>query len=345
GEQVVDARGFLSRRRPAADVEVGDLADHRRFPEIALEPVGLVDEVAIGAVGDTRELFHRREILRARCRVGLQRRFQRGGGQRFDVAPSDLRARIFRRNYLALLGDADRSLHGAARLRQDCLVARPAAAADGAAAAVEQAKSHAVPAKHLDQRDLRLVQLPPRRQETAILVAVGVTEHHLLQVAAALQQPRVDRQGQQPIHDVAATAQVVDGLEQRDNVYVERSIAWPQQSRLLEQQAYFENVGYAVGLGDHVIGDGGLAVTLVRLGRREQDIELGRGLGRVAEERRGERARRLQLGGQELDATLLGKSGVTGARRRRFQKLAYRARMHVRVLPQVDAGQVEAEHV
>ena len=47
----------------------------------------------------------------------------------------------------ALLGQADLAVHGARRLRQDGLVARAAAAADGAAAAVEQAQRDRVGAQ------------------------------------------------------------------------------------------------------------------------------------------------------------------------------------------------------
>src|SRR5689334_4986658 len=35
--QVLDPHGLLPGGRPAADMEVGDLADHRRLPEIALK--------------------------------------------------------------------------------------------------------------------------------------------------------------------------------------------------------------------------------------------------------------------------------------------------------------------
>ncbi len=78
---------------------------------------------------------------RGRDLPGLQqRRFERRGGENFEIAASDLRIGVFGRDHLALLGDADRALHGAARLRQDRLIARAAAAADRSATAVEQAQ-------------------------------------------------------------------------------------------------------------------------------------------------------------------------------------------------------------
>ena len=42
--QVFDAPLTRPRRRPAADVETGDLLNNRRFAEIAIESFGLVDQ-------------------------------------------------------------------------------------------------------------------------------------------------------------------------------------------------------------------------------------------------------------------------------------------------------------
>ena len=73
-----------------------------------------------------------------------QRGFESRGGEDFEIAAPEIRVRIFARDHLALLGDADGALHGAARLREDRLIARPTAAADGAAAAVEKTKRNAM---------------------------------------------------------------------------------------------------------------------------------------------------------------------------------------------------------
>jgi hypothetical protein len=39
-------------------------------------------------------------------------------------------------------------------------------------------------------------------QESRFLVAVGVTDHHLLDVSAQLEMPSIDRQRQQPLHEL-----------------------------------------------------------------------------------------------------------------------------------------------
>ena len=127
--------------------------------------------------------------LRVR-RAVEQRRLQGGRDQRLQVAPADVGIGVLAGDHLALLGDADLSRHAAWRLRQDGLIARSAAAAHRAAAAVEQAQLDAVPLEDLDQLDLGLVQLPVRSEVAAVLVAVRIAEHDLLHIAAALEHAR-----------------------------------------------------------------------------------------------------------------------------------------------------------
>ncbi len=86
------------------------------------------------------EFFHGREVLFARHRlVWLQeRRLQGGGGKNLKVSSTHLCLRIFCGDHLALFGDADLPLHRPRGLREDGLITRAAATADGSAAAVEE---------------------------------------------------------------------------------------------------------------------------------------------------------------------------------------------------------------
>jgi len=58
------------------------------------------------------------------------------------------------------------------------------AAADGAAATVEQGEADAVPCRNVAQRSLGLVDLPLAGGDPGLLVRVRITEHHLLDVSA-----------------------------------------------------------------------------------------------------------------------------------------------------------------
>ena len=46
-------------------------------------------------------------------------------------------------------------------------------------------------AEHFDEADLGLVKLPARGDEAAVLVRVGIAEHHLLLAAARIDEPAV----------------------------------------------------------------------------------------------------------------------------------------------------------
>src|SRR6476660_2051310 len=89
---------------------------------------------------------------------------------------------------------------------------------DRAAAAVKQPQADVVALEHLDQVDFRLVELPARGDEAAILVAVGVAEHDFLNAAAAVDQLAVVVNRQHAVHNAAGSLQILDGLEQRHDI-------------------------------------------------------------------------------------------------------------------------------
>ena len=73
-----------------------------------------------------------------------QRRFERGRDKGFEIAAPDLGVGVLGADDLALFGQADLPVHRARWLRQDGVVAWAAAAADGAAAPMEQAQCQAM---------------------------------------------------------------------------------------------------------------------------------------------------------------------------------------------------------
>ena len=85
---------------------------------------------------------------------------------------------------LALLGDAEGAVDRAGRLGQDRVVGWAAAATHSAAATVEYADGDTVFAGEGCQVALDLVESPGGLDEAAFLVAVGIADHHFLQVAA-----------------------------------------------------------------------------------------------------------------------------------------------------------------
>ena len=141
-----------ARRRPAADVELGDLGDRRRARGSTRRTRASrtrARDTRVSAMADSSSSA-RVELGGARSPMPLgvdEARLHRRGDERFEVAPAELRIGVLARDDLALLGDAQPAGHAARRLREDRLVRRAAAAPDGAAAAVEQPQLHAVRAR------------------------------------------------------------------------------------------------------------------------------------------------------------------------------------------------------
>ena len=109
--------------------------------EVLDETRCLVDQFAVGplrAGGEVVEHLVGRPRGVAEALDVEQRRLQRGGEQCLEVAVRDPGLGVLGRDHLTLLGDPQRSVHRAGRLRQDGVVARPATAADRAAATVEE---------------------------------------------------------------------------------------------------------------------------------------------------------------------------------------------------------------
>src|SRR4029078_5816561 len=101
---------------------------------------------------------------------------------------------------------------------QDRFVARAAAAPDRAAAALEKEDAHAVAAEHLHEPDLGLVELPAGGDEAAVLVRVGIAEHHLLLAPERIDKSPVFGDGEQPVHHARAGPQVLDRFHHEDTV-------------------------------------------------------------------------------------------------------------------------------
>ena len=198
--------------------------------------------------------------------------------------------------------------------------------------------------EHVHQLDLGLVQLPARGDEAAILVAVGIAEHHLLHAAAAIDQPAIVMQAEQPVHDLRGIAQIVDGFEQRHHI----DGATPgriDQPGFLEQHRDLEQIGHALGHRDDALRDHRRAIFGMRLRGDAEHRQLAGGFFAVADERRLQRPRAAQLGGEQRDPRVLIHRHVAGARDRGVDQLGDGALMNGGVLPDVERGEMEAKAI
>ena len=113
-----------------------------------------------------------------------------------------------------MLSHAKAAINGPRWCTKHCDVCLAAAATDGATATVEQRQLDVLGFHRINERDLGVLQRPARRREAAILVAVGIADHHGLAVPAAIQVLAVKVGGQQVLENVAAAIKVVHCFKQ-----------------------------------------------------------------------------------------------------------------------------------
>ena len=144
-----------------------------------------------------------------------------------------------RRDRLPLLGHPEAAAHRARRLGADRAARRSAAPRHAAPAAVEERERDAVLGRHARDGFLRPVERPVRREVSAVLVAVGIADHHHL-LAAALAQVRAVRVEREQLgQDARGRVEVVERLEERHDVR-RRGAAGPSR-----QQEHGQHVGGA----------------------------------------------------------------------------------------------------
>lgn len=98
--------------------------------------------------------------------------------------------------------------------------------------------------------------------DAAELVGVGVADHHLLDVAAQLDEAAIGRDRQQLVEDGPGLAQLVDRLEERDHAEASDPVVHVDQTGLSRQHHDREEIVGAAGHGDDVALDDALAVAI-----------------------------------------------------------------------------------
>ena len=140
-----------------------------------------------------------------------------GAGDEFQVTQGDEADAVLLVDHLALLGHAQVAPDGPRRRAENAVHEVAAAAADGAAAAMEKAHLHVLLPAALDQVALRFVQGPARGHDAAVLAAVGVTQHDHLALPERLEVAAIDGQVKQPVENGGSGVQIVDRFEQRSH--------------------------------------------------------------------------------------------------------------------------------
>ena len=227
---------------------------------------------------------------------------------------------------LALLGDLERAVDRAGRLGQHGPAGRAAAPAEGAAAAVEQGQPDAVGRGPGGQPGLGVEEAQGGAGRAELLGRVGVAEHGLEPPAAGCQPLRDLGQREHAGQHVGRVGQVGRALEQRHHVEHGR----PAAGRgVAGQFVHGGDVGGRSGKADHVAAARVHAVPVLHPGHRAER-------GQHLLGRRGQRGRGLGAGQA---------GAVLGAGRAGGAELGQRPGVHLAVLPDLQASQVEAERL
>ena len=210
---------------------------------------------------------------------------QHGRQQLLERAQRDAAQAVLRVDVLALLRHAQPARDRAARCGEHGLVLGAAAAAHRAAAAMKHRQRHAVPRHRRDERLLGFLQAPARARDAAVAMAVGVTEHDDLVIAARAQVLAIELVAQQALHDLRRALDVVARLEQRRDVE-RHGFALRAQVAPLREQQHGQHVVRPMRHAHDVRADRVAAVLAPAVGDRLKDGERAAALGRQRAERR-----------------------------------------------------------
>ena len=225
GAQVFERGGAGTAGRTGANTAGLDDVDRGRLAE-ELDEAGRADEILVGLAGEFGQTVHDLGLcgFAADGDVVQEGVLRHAGGQQLEVVHRSDVVRVFLGDALALLGHAHLALDGTLGQSVDETVGRAGPAGDGAATAVEEDDPDAVLLADSGEVLLGAIEIPEGGEDAAVLIGVGIADHHLLReavgnagVAAGLQRALRHRMRQEGVHDAGATLEVADGLEERDD--------------------------------------------------------------------------------------------------------------------------------
>ena len=345
GPKVGDScSGAPTSGRSGADVHLPQLLDRSRGGEVLDQTRGL-HEPAIGGVGIVGHAVHDRVPPRDGALVvagGLvgQGGLQHRGERQVQVPTGDFRVAVLVGDDLALFSEFDLAVQDAVGLGENRGVGRPAAPADGSTPAVEHPDGDPGVRRDVPDGPEGLVDFPLGGSDPAVLVGIGVADHDLLGAAPQVDDLPVGLDGEQGPQGGADGAQVVDGLKQGDETQAGRVMGKVDQSDLAGQDHGGQHVLDALGHGDDVALDDGVAVPVHE---RAQGAKQGQRPGVVWGAGRCQRSAAGQLGGQEISSVGVGGSDVVEVvgGEEGGQGLV----VPVRMLSDVQRGEVKADHL
>ena len=298
--------------------------DRRGFREVGHE-TRMTDECGVGIPAGCREKFAGlAEFAVDGSRLVVEGNSRNARLKQLQIVNRGGNGAVFLGNGLPLLCDTQVPARGALRQSGQKTVGRSCSSADCAAASVKEADFDTCIASDLGQGALRLVECPLTGEDTAILVAIAVADHDLLNGQAALfggffirafavkiKALRRDRMYQELPDDAGSLLQVIEGLEKRDNREVahEAILRPPCQAGLPGEEVNSKQVGKTAC---HTDDEGSDAIDSMFGDVVAQDIVAGKDIIRFSTRRSSctqERARRAEFFFQKRQASIFAPLG------------------------------------
>ncbi len=333
--EVLDRFGRLAKRRTRSELQPANLLDRRgRAPE--LDELGvLVHERVIGVVSQFRHLRHRRapRLRDPRLLLGRLGTEENAVGHLLDDAKSEIGIVIAGRKNLALFRHANLRVVATAGLRQDRLGRRAAAARDAAAASMKKRQPQRAGTADDGNRFLGLEKRPVGGQVAAVLVAVGVTEHHHLVIAPGTEMFPVGLAIEHLFEDDRGGLEIAQRFKKRRDVEGDADEMRKDQD--------FQNVGEIVGHADDIGAD---RLRAIKFNRPFQDAQRADDVPGFGRERVGQRGRGTgEHADEQGQALFFRQRGIIGREVEGKENFLHRAFVPPRVLAHIEPGDAQAK--
>src|SRR5262249_24110035 len=123
--------------------------------------------------------------------IGSQQSFERSGDHQFQVSFREHSIGILPVEDFSLFCDLDFPVKRSRRLRNNGAVCRATTASHGSAAAMKQTKIDVVLLRNVIERRMSFVEFPRAGKHSAILIRIGITNHHFLMATPRIEQRRI----------------------------------------------------------------------------------------------------------------------------------------------------------
>src|SRR5581483_3594399 len=271
GERTLSRGGLVAALGGTrADARVFELGNRCGLLEV-LDEIGIVEDVLlVKRERCSRDLVEHglpRGINRTRqvsvaagfagdCEIGPRDGVDGGSDQELEVALGEHDIGVLPVEDLALLGDAELAVEAVQRLRIQRTMGWPAATAYRASAAMKEPQRDAAFACDPMQIAVGLPDLPRRGDHAAVLVGVGVTEHHLLPALPCIEQRNESVAGPELAADCRRIAEVLDGFEKKYGLHPWiGAIAFHVNAAEPREPQDLERIFGTRSAGDNVVGD------------------------------------------------------------------------------------------